>query len=753
MTSIRPFLFSFVPLLVGFVTTHADDLPISRIFSAPDLSGPSLRAARISPDAQRVTFLQGKADDKDRLDLWEYDIRTGKTRVLVDSRALVPNEGPLSDEERQRRERQRISALSGIVEYLFAPDGSALLFPLGGDLYYYDLRAPAERAARRLTSTSEAETDAKISPLGHYVSFIRAQDLFVLDLRSGQERALTTDGGGAIKNGMAEFIAQEEMARSTGYWWSPDERRIAYARVDESPISEQQRLEIDADEISVYTQRYPAAGTSNARVDLRSIELASGTVTRLDLGSEGDIYLARVDWLPDSRYVAAQRQSRDQRRLDLLKIDVASGNARTLLTETSNTWVDLNDELTFLSKSSQFIWASRRSGYQHLYLYDLNGQLIRPLTAGNWMVVGDGGTRALLDVDEARERIYFMANKESPLERHLYAAPLRGKFPPSRITEEPGWHTVAVSPNHKFFLESYSNPERPPRVQLRRIDGGVIKTLIDNSLNDSHPYAPYREAHVPTEFGTLRASDGQTLNYQMLKPTHFDPAQKYPVIVDVYGGPGVQNVRRAWGPQFFRQVLAQSGYIVFTLDNRGSGFRGVAFESVIHQRMGQVEVADQVEGVTFLRSLPFVDPQRIGVFGWSYGGYMALMCLLTAPDYFQAGVSGAPVTEWRLYDTHYTERYLGLPQQNTAGYDASDVLPYAAALRVPLLVMHGMADDNVLFTNSTKLFKRLQDLDKPFDMMAYPGSKHSVLRHADTGAHAYEMIKRFFDANLKGKSP
>jgi len=752
MTPLRPLLLLLVPFLFG-IAAHAGDLPIKRIFSAPDLSGPSLRSARISPDAQRVTFLQGKAEDKDRLDLWEYELRLGKTRLLVDSRALVRNDAPLSDEETQRRERQRISALSGIVEYLFAPDGKALLFPLGGDLFYYDLEAPADKAARQLTRTDAAETDAKFSPQGHFVSFVRGQNLIILDLRTNQERALTTDGGGVIKNGMAEFVAQEEMARNTGYWWSPDERRIAFARVDESPIAEQQRLEIEADKLSVYTQRYPAAGTRNALVELKSVELANGKVTQLDLGPDRDIYLARVDWLPDSRHVAAQRQSRDQRRLDLLNIDVTTGQARTLLTETSSTWVDLNDELTFLTKSQRFIWASQRSGYQHLYLYDLDGRLIRQLTDGNWMVVGDGGARALVDVDEVRGRVYFMANEASALERHLYAVPLRGRFPPSRITREPGWHSVAVSPDHKFFLEMYSNPERPPRVQLRQIDGEVIKTLIDNALDDSHPYAPFRDAHVPTEFGTLQAADGQTLNYQMLKPAHFDPGHKYPVIVDVYGGPGVQNVRRAWGPQFFRQVLAQSGYVVFTLDNRGSGFRGVAFESVLHHRMGQVEVADQVEGVEFLRSLPFVDPQRIGVFGWSYGGYMSLMCLMTAPDYFQAGVSGAPVTEWRLYDTHYTERYLGLPQQNAAAYEASDVLPYATALRAPLLVMHGMADDNVLFANSTKLFKRLQELDKPFDVMTYPGSKHSLLRHADTGPHAYEMIKRFFDENLRARSP
>ena len=754
MNVFRP-LSLLLPLLCWMSGAQAERLSIKRIFSPPDLSGPSLRGAQISPDGRRVTWLQGKADDKDRMDLWEYDIRSGQSRLLVDSRALIPREGRLSDEERQRRERQRISSLSGIVEYLFAPDGQALLFPLGGDLFYYDLRLPAGQAVRQLTRTAEAETDARFSPLGRSVSFIRNQNLFVLDLATNQERALTTDGGGLIRNGMAEFIAQEEMARNTGYWWSPDEQHIAYTRTDETPVPEVERFEINADEVSVYTQRYPAAGTHNALIELKSIELKSGKVTDLDLGPERDIYLARVDWFPDGRYLAAQRQSRDQRRLDLLKIDVGSGKASTLLTETSNTWVDLNDELTFLARSRAFIWASRRTGYQHLYLYDLDGRLIRPLTSGKWMVVGDGGARALLGVDEVAGRIYFVANERGPLERHLYSAPLRRTSAPSRITEEVGWHTPVVSPDHRFFLDVYSNPDRPPRVQLRSIEGRVIKTLIDNGLDDSHPYAPYLGAHVPTEFGTLQAADGQTLYYQMLRPAHFDATRKYPVIVDVYGGPGVQRVRRAWGgyPRtnegFFRQILAQSGYLVFTLDNRGSGFRGAAFESLIHQRMGKIEVADQVEGVKFLRSLPFVDPARIGVFGWSYGGYMALMCLLTAPDYFQAGVSGAPVTDWRMYDTHYTERYLGLPQQNGAGYDASGVLPYAAELRAPLLIMHGMADDNVLFSNSTKLFKRLQELDKPFDVMTYPGGKHGLLRHADMGPHAYEMIKRFFDERLQ----
>ena len=749
MPNLRPRFALLVPWLLVVSCADASELTIERIFAAPDLSGPTLRAAQISPDGQRVTFLQGKADRKDQLDLWEYHLASGRTRLLVDSRELLVTEGELSDEEKQRRERQRISSLSGIVDYLIAPDGRALLFPLGGDLYYYDLRPEPGKTVRRLTTTEAFETDAKISPRGRYVSFIRDQNLWVLDLNTGKERALTTDGGRLTSNGIAEFIAQEEMDRYTGYWWSPDDRRIAFTRTDESVLPEHQRFEITADDVNVYSQRYPAAGTRNVLIELKVIDLDTGALTNVDLGAELDIYLARVDWFPDGRRLAVQRQSRDQRRLDLLAVDVMTGATRGLITETSSTWVDLHDELTFLKKSPQFIWASSRSGYKHLYLYDLDGRLVRPLTAGEWMVVANGNARALLGVDEHRQLVYFMGNERSPLERHVYVTSLGTRTPGQvrRITDEAGWHSVKLSSNTRFFLETFSNTDRPPRVRVRRADGRVVATLIDNALDESHPYRPFLDHHVPTEFGTLRAADGQTLHYQMLKPPHFDATAKYPVIVDVYGGPRAQSVSRAWG-DFYGQYLAQQGYIVFTLDNRGSGFRGVAFETALHLRMGQVEVADQVKGVEYLRTLPFIDRRRIGVFGWSYGGYMALMCLMTAPDHFQAGVAGAPVTDWRLYDTHYTERYLGHPAQNAIGYETSAVLPYTRHLQAPLLVIHGMADDNVLFTNSTKLFKDLQTLGKPFDVMTYPGSKHGLLRHADTGPHAYAMITRFFQQNL-----
>ena len=752
---------------------QAEKLTIDRMFAAPDLSGATLRAPQISPDGRLVAYLRGAERNKDRLDLWAYDIGKRHHRLLVDSSKLVPEEHALSPEEEQRRERQRTSSLSGIVEYQFSPDSRYLLLPLGGDLYLYDLHAKPDKAVHRLTHTASYETDAKFSPLGHYVSFIRDQNLVVYDLSSGKEHPITRDGGGLISFGTAEFIAQEEMARTTGYWWAHDEKRIAFTRVDESPVPEVERFEIYADRSQVVKQRYPAAGSPNAIVQLFVADVAFATPAvpagapargassptpapvRVDLGSNPDFYLARVNWFSDSSALAVQRESRDQKSLTLLRADPVSGSTTELLSEHSDTWIELNDNLTFLYQSRQFIWASNRSGFQHLYLYDWNGHLVRPLTQGEWQVTGDNDTHAMRGVDEDRGLVYFIANAESPLERHLYSVSFTdASVPMQKITSQSGWHAVAMSSNTRMFLDTFSTPDQPPSLTLRAVTGEAQAELIPNKIAADHPYAPYSSEQLPTEFGTLSAKDGQSLHYQIIKPRNLEPGRRYPVIVDVYGGPGNQRVRKAWGgyPRgnegFFRQFLAQNGYIVFTLDNRGSGSRGVRFESALYHHLGSVEVEDQVTGVNFLRSLPYVDPARVGVFGWSYGGYMALMCMMQAPDVFAAGVSGAPVTDWKLYDTHYTERYMGTPQSNPDGYAKSSVMHYAQDLRGPLLIMHGMADDNVLFTHSTTLFKKLQDLNEPFEVMTYPGGKHGLLRHADMGRHGYMTIKRFFDRTI-----
>lgn len=756
------FLAVLCALLGPLMTTgaHAEKLTIERIFSAPDLSGPSLRAAQISPDGHLVTYLRGSEQDKDRLDLWAYDLKRRKHRLLVDSRRLEPGRHALSAEEAQRRERQRTSALSGILEYEFSADARYLLVPLDGELYVYDLRAQPAKAVRKLPKGTGAVTDAHFSPRAHYVSFIREQNLFVLELASGQVRAITQDGSGPVSYGVAEFVAQEEMGRTTGYWWAPDEEHIAFTRVDESGVPEVQRFEIYANRTTVIKQRYPAAGGPNVRVQLYVARVAPPEAAspriEVDLGAEPDIYLARVNWFPDSSALAVQRQSRDQKSLVLLRADPATGAARELLTEHSDSWVELNDNLTFLPRARQFIWSSGRSGFHHLYLYDWDGQLLRPLTQGDWEVTGDNNSHGMRGVDEVHGLVYFMANAATPLERHLYSVSLTDPAAPmQQLTTESGWHSVAMSDNAQLFLDTFSNTTQPPTVRLRAVTGAILAELIPNPITPQHPYFHYQSEHVPVEFGSLHAGDGQDLYYELMKPKDLQPGRRYPVIVRVYGGPGVQLVRNAWDADarsnegFIRQYFVQQGYVWFSLDNRGSGWRGEKFESALLKRLGSVEVDDQVAGVRFLKSLPYVDPTRIGVLGWSYGGYMALMCTLRTPGVFAAAVAGAPVTDWKLYDTHYTERYMGTPQANLDGYVHSNVTHYAKNLTVPLLMMHGMADDNVLFANSTALYKVFQDLHKTFDIMVYPGSKHALLRHADTGPHGYQMIQEFFDRTLR----
>ena len=727
-------------------TDHMPILEIERLYSAPDLDGPSPSGVKISPDSSRVTFLRGKQTDPLQMDLWEYNLADREMRLLVDSMALVAGDEALSEEELARRERLRIVGQRGIVSYHFAPDGDHLLFPLNGDLFLYDL---GDGKTRQLTDTKAGETDPKFSPAGRYVSFIRDQDLYAIDLETFEEQRVTHDGGGLVRNGMAEFIAQEEMDRYTGYWWAPDDSAIAFIRVDESPVQVAERFEIHAEDFEVYEQRYPATGTPNVVVEL-GVVAPNGTGLRwMDIGEETDIYLPRVDWFPGSEFLAVQRQSRDQQTLDLLKVNAQSGASRVLLTETSDTWINLHNELAFLESRPRFIWSSERSGRAHLYLFDNEGKLLRPLTSGKWDVADGARARsALLHIDEAGERIFVTGTLDSPMERNIYEVSLSGEFEPRRVSDESGWHKADFADSGEFYVDSFSNAGTPPQLSLHRADGSRIDFIEDNRLDESHPYHPWLATRPSIEFGMLEAEDGQTLYYRMLKPAGFDAGKRYPVVVYVYGGPMGQGVTNEWSAGF-NEILARHGFIVFTIDNRGTGFRGKAFDAPLYRHMGKVEVADQMVGVDYLRSLDFVDPDRIGIWGWSYGGYMTIMSLFKHPGVFAAGVSGAPVTDWTLYDTHYTERYLGTPQNNAEGYEASGVFPYAENLAAPLLLIHGMADDNVLFTNSTKLMKTLQDEGRPFDVMTYPGSKHGLMRVPATGRHAYAHILRFFRQHLQ----
>mgnify|MGYP002876981368 FL=1 len=556
---------------------NAETLTIERIFSSPSLDGNAPRSLKVSPDGQRVTFLKGKQTDYERLDLWEYHIESGQTRMLFDSNDLQSGEEVLSDEEKARRERMRLSG-SGIVSYQWSDDGKALLFPLGGDVFYHKL---GEKGAKQLLDTDAFETDIKLSPKGNYISFIRDQNLYVKHIESGKETAITKEGGDNIKFGMAEFVAQEEMGRMTGYWWSPDETKIAFTKVDESPVDVITRSEIYADDIKLIEQKYPKAGTPNVLVELAIQDINSGDRTWVDLGEDKDIYFARGKWMPNNTTFTYQWQTRDQQTLELRAFDLNSKKENVLLTESSNTWVNLHNDLYFLKDKGQFIWASERDGFKHLYLFDNKGKLVKQLTKGDWVV------DSVEAIDTANNRLYFSGRKDTPLESHVYSVPLDGGEI-SRITELGAYHSAAFSKDASIFIDRFSTINSPAQVSLNSATGERITWLEENKVEEGHPLQAYMDSWTAPEFGDITTKDGATLKYRIYTPDSAkqNPKQKHPVIVYLYGGPHAQVVTNSWAGNrgLLFQHWVDQGYVVFTLDNRGSNYRGKGFEDPIYKK-------------------------------------------------------------------------------------------------------------------------------------------------------------------------
>jgi len=731
-------------LMASSSLAQAGQLTIERIFGdGGNLSGVTPVQLKVSPDGERVTFLRAKDNDKNTFDLWEYNVKANATRLLVDSKTLEPNGEQLSDVEKARRERARIAGTHGIVEYTWSPDGKALLFPLGGKLYLYDLAAAPGKSLRTLDTGGEA-IDPQVSPKGHFVSYLSGQNLWVIDLADGKPRQLTHDGGGTVHNGEAEFVAQEEMDRFHGYWWAPDESTIAFERFDEAKVALVKRFEVYADRAEIVEQRYPVAGAANVEVRLGLVSVQGGASRWVDFGANPDIYLCRVDWLPDGKRLSYQLMQRDQQRMDLNLVDARTLAQRTLLSETSKTWIDLNDDLRFLEHQDAFVWGSDRSGFHHLYLYGLDGKLLHAISAGDWNV---DSVRA---VDEAKGLVYVESNHDFVPDRQLYALRLDGSSAdaPQLLSQGEGTHRTDFGKNQSIYVDTFSDPNTPPQVSVHAADGHFLAWIEQNKLDEHHPYWPYRDAHIVPEFGKIAAADGQELYYRVYKPAHFDPSKRYPVLDTFYGGPHVQLVARGW-VDYFAEYMAQQGYVVFTLDNRGMARRGRRFSDGIYLQLGKLEVEDQMAGIHWLRSQPWIDPARIGTFGWSYGGFMSAMMLAKDSGELAGGVAVAPVTDWSLYDTFYTERYLSTPQKNQQGYELSSVLHWLDGLKTHLLLAHGMADDNVQFTNSTRLMAALQQKGIQFELMTYPGGKHGLSTPA-MRTHVYHAIADFFDAHVKG---
>jgi len=718
-------------------------LTVERVFANPSLAGPVAKGVSLSPDGELVAFLRSREDDVDVLDLWAAPVKGGEPFKLIDARALVPDAGELSEAEKARRERMRISQ-RGVVEYSWDDQGRYILAPLEGDVF---LANRADGSVRRLTETAADEIDAKVSPKGSFVSFVRDQNLFLVNLETGAEQAITTDGKDLITWGAAEFIAQEELDRDTGYWWSPNERYIALQRTDESPVDVIPRLDITGGGASVAQQRYPRAGRPNAVVELYVQDVQGGQRVKVDLGADTDIYLGRVNWAADGSVAYVQRLSRDQKRLDLLSVDPATGASRVIASQTSNAWVNVTHDFKAL-KDGNFIWSSEESGWRHLYLYNKDGRQLRAVTRGDYPV------KSLDGVNQATGEVFFTASmrdgREYPIEQQLFRTSYKRTLNPTEVTPRGGWWSVSVNNTGTAYVGNYTDVNTPAQSALYSINGQRVRWIEENKLQRGHPFWPYAERQQKPSFGTLQ-SHGETLMWQMTTPPGFDPSKRYPVVMQVYGGPSGGGVKNAWQPAT-NQLLTEAGYIVFRLDNRGEGDRSAAFKQALYLKMGQPEIEDQVIGADYLRSLPYVDADRIAIMGWSYGGFMSLMALTEPKMGLAAALAGAPPTEWSLYDTAYTERYMSTPQGNVAGYAASDVLGRLDNMTGRLLLMHGMADDNVIFENTTRVLNALQEKSIPFETMLYPGQRHGI-RGNDRQLHQWRTYLDFLDRTIGTRAP
>jgi dipeptidyl-peptidase-4 len=707
-------------------------LTIERIHSEPSLSGTLPSHLQWHPDGKRLVFLRRSGETSS---LYALDPSNGETKLLLDgTKTLMPGEKP------------RPLPLGSSA---WLPDGDTLLVPASGDVFTVDVRKGTVRA---LVATPDPEEYAEASPDGKRVAFVRKGDLWVVEVATGRETRLTQGGSETLLNGKLDWVYEEELASRSGqaFVWSPDSRSIAYLQLDQSRVPTFPIVDFLPVRNEVAWQRYPKAGAPNAIVRLGVVGLErDGTPgpERLLSFTPDDVYvLPQLGWTPDSRNVAFQHLNRAQDELELRLLPVPSsprapvGAARTILTERAKTWLNTFGPPLFLKDGRRFLWLSEREGFAHVYLCDLAGAC-RAVTRGPWMVDGRvsfTGSGPSLVLDERSGFLYFTATEKDPRERHLYRVRLDGTGR-TRLTREDGTHRTAVAPDGRFYADTWSDVATPPKIWVSSQDGTKRVSVEDNASPAILGFE--RGSLEPVE---LAAKDGTTLYASLLKPADFDPQKRYPVILSIYGGPHAQTVTNAWAHTSpFEHLLASHGFLVWSLDNRGMAARGTAFEGAIHRDLGRVELEDQLAGIDYLKSLPFVDPDRIGITGWSYGGYLTLYAITHAPDVFRAAVAGAPVTDWRHYDSIYTERYMGTPEANPKGYDASSALQKAGQLKADLLLIHGSADDNVHVANTMSFVAALIKAERPYSLRVHPGQLHGFRPKEDRISRDRAVLAHF----------
>lgn len=631
-----------------------------------------------------------------------------------------------------------------IQGYAFNDDETMMLFPTEREqIYRHSGRANYyvyDVVKRSLTPLSAAgkQQEATLSPDGRKVAFVRSNNLFVKDLLSGIEKQITSDGvHGQIINGIPDWVYEEEYSFSRGFEWAPTSDAVAFYRFDEGNVK---YYTMDTFKGGLYPEsydfKYPKAGETNSVVQIKVYSLNSGKVNTIDVGPVTDQYIPRISWTGRKDELAIHRLNRLQNKYEMLFADAQSGMSRVVYSEESPRYIERigYDKVTFLPDGKRFIIKNENDGWMHLYLYDMNGKLLNQITSGNWEVT------SLDAIDANNNKLYFTSTEGSPLRRNLFSINLNGRNK-KQMTTGQGTYRAIFSTGAKYYISYFSNTTTPTVVTLHRNDGTLVRTLEDNAkLREK-----IKEYAMPTkEFFTFKIPEGVELNGYMIKPADFDPNKKYPVFMTQYSGPGSQSVSDSWGLSW-ESALLKEGYLIVCIDGRGTGARGEEFRKCTYRDMGRLEVMDQISGAKYLASLPYVDGKRIGIYGWSYGGFMALNCILQGADVFAAAIAVAPVTSWRYYDSIYTEVYNGLPADNAAGYDNNSPITHASKLKGKLLLAHGTGDDNVHIQNSYEMINKLVAAGKDFEMLIYPDQNHGM------GSGRNHLMRRcieFTKANL-----
>jgi dipeptidyl-peptidase-4 len=703
-------------------------IPIEEIsrFPLPGMDLPSNFS--FSPDGEYLTYLKSK-------DLSGYKCLYGlrlsdKTEFLI-----LEHLGNLALQEtlEEQLRKQRMRQMSGgISEYFWSKD-SKIFIPHQGNIYKLD--TPFSSPDLIISATDYPTLDVKASPDGNFISFVCNGDIYLLEVGSSNPTRLTV-GDDSCTRGLADYIAQEEMGRGTGYWWSPDSRYVAFTEVAEKHIPEFFINHVGSDTLGpsvIESHRYPFAGQDNPRVRLGVVDVESQESTWVE--STEHEYIARVNWFPDNS-LAIQTQSRDQHQLKVRKFVLNDHTLNTIIEENSETWINLHDMLKPMGLG-RFLWVSERTGFKHIYLFS-EGKLTA-ITKGEWQV------DSIESIDEDSGIIFFTGTKDGYTEKHLYRTCLEGKAV-ERITAETGLHNVLLNGKAKLFVDIFNSLHSAPTVTLKTLE---IDSDIEIIIHESKDERIKRYKLEPPELVKFTVDNGTELSGAIYYPNSKEFEPPYPTVLSVYGGPHVQMVANSWflTASMRAQYLRSKGYLVLVVDNRGSARRGLQYEAPIKYSMGKVEVEDQVFALNVLIKTGVVDKDRIGVYGWSYGGYISLMCLAQKPDLFKAAVSGAPVTSWDGYDTHYTERYMGIPSKNQAGYEESSVLSHVSTIEGKLMLVHGLLDENVHFRHTARLINSLNAAGKEYDLLLFPEERHMPRRLEDR-AYMERRILGFLEENV-----